>query len=79
MKNLPVKAGEVWNGVGTLASPIVGWCNAPGGTGRGRRKRPHPSSLPLPPLRLAGSKKLTQGYAIYRTPVYFSFYTTVTL
>ncbi len=46
-----VGAGEVWSGVGTLASPMGGRGEAAGEQDAGRPKRPHPSSLPPPPLR----------------------------
>src|SRR6266702_3285622 len=46
-----VGAGEGRSGVGTLASPMGGRGEAAGEQDTGRRKRPHPSSLSLPPLR----------------------------
>ena len=46
-----VGAGEVRSGVGTLASPMGGRCEAAGEQDAGRPKGPHPSSLPPPPLR----------------------------
>jgi hypothetical protein len=46
-----VGAGEVRSGVGTLASPMVGRCEAAGEQDAGRPKGSHPSSLPPPPLR----------------------------
>ena len=46
-----VGAGEVRRGEGTLASPMVGRCEAAGEQDAGRPKGPHPSSLPPPPLR----------------------------
>src|SRR6266516_236477 len=46
-----VGAGEVWSGVGTLASPMGGRGQAAGEQDTGRPKGPHPSSLPPPPLR----------------------------
>ena len=46
-----VGAGEVWSGVGTLASPMGGRGEAAGEPDAGRPKGPLPSSLPPPPLR----------------------------
>ena len=46
-----VGAGEGRSGVGTLASPMGGRGEAAGEQDAGRPKRPHPSSLPPPPLR----------------------------
>ena len=40
-----VGAGEVWSGVGTLASPMGGRCEAAGEQDTGRPNGLHPSSL----------------------------------
>ena len=52
-RRLPVGAGGGSGVVGTLASPWEQGC-ALMTTGRGRRKRPHSASTPLPPLQWDG-------------------------